>query len=163
MLRKLSLVSRWPRHSYCRSQARPRRRSRTALSHRTIRQTDRADRKGAVRLWQPEYWWDNAGWKGPGWYWCGYAYRTGLGWATTVGTAGEAATPMRGYAYRGGYGYRGVTAIMAAMPTVAAAPTTTAATAVFQRLPRRGPFRAEFNRPVSGLGRQRDRIRGDPS
>jgi Chaperone of endosialidase len=32
--------------------------------------------------------WYDVGWQGPGWYWCGYAWRTGLGWA-------------------GGYGFRG--------------------------------------------------------
>ena len=24
-------------------------------------------------------WYDN-GWQGPGWYWCGYAFRQGFGW-----------------------------------------------------------------------------------
>jgi hypothetical protein len=32
--------------------------------------------------------WYDAGWKGPGWYWCGYGQR-------------------RGYGYGGGEGYRG--------------------------------------------------------
>jgi hypothetical protein len=26
------------------------------------------------------YCWYDDGWSGPGWYWCGYAFRTGLGW-----------------------------------------------------------------------------------
>lgn len=26
------------------------------------------------------YCWYFDGWHGPGWYWCGYAFRTGLGW-----------------------------------------------------------------------------------
>jgi hypothetical protein len=27
-----------------------------------------------------EYCWSDGGWKGPGWYWCGYESRRGLGW-----------------------------------------------------------------------------------
>ena len=27
-----------------------------------------------------DYCWADDGWPGPGWYWCGYAYRPGLGW-----------------------------------------------------------------------------------
>ena len=26
------------------------------------------------------YCWYDDGWQGPGWYWCGYAWRRGLGW-----------------------------------------------------------------------------------
>ncbi len=26
------------------------------------------------------YCWYNTGWQGPGWYWCGYAWRHGMGW-----------------------------------------------------------------------------------
>jgi hypothetical protein len=26
------------------------------------------------------YCWYDSGWQGPGWYWCGYAWRTGFGW-----------------------------------------------------------------------------------
>jgi hypothetical protein len=33
------------------------------------------------------WYWD--GWRGPGWYWCGYAFRRGLGWAVPeVGMVG---------------------------------------------------------------------------
>ncbi len=42
------------------------------------------------------------GWRGPGWYWCGYAWRSGLGWGGGYG--------WRGWAWRGaggGYGWRG--------------------------------------------------------
>lgn len=28
------------------------------------------------------------GWRGPGWYWCGYAFRSGLGWGGPVGWHG---------------------------------------------------------------------------
>jgi hypothetical protein len=31
------------------------------------------------------YCWYDDGWQGPGWYWCGYAYRVGLGWGGPVG------------------------------------------------------------------------------
>jgi hypothetical protein len=32
-----------------------------------------------------DYCWADDGWRGPGWYWCGYAYRPGLGWGGGVG------------------------------------------------------------------------------
>jgi hypothetical protein len=32
-----------------------------------------------------DYCWAEDGWRGPGWYWCGYAYRPGLGWGGPVG------------------------------------------------------------------------------
>ena len=31
------------------------------------------------------YCWYDDGWRGPGWYWCGYAYRQGLGWGGPIG------------------------------------------------------------------------------
>jgi hypothetical protein len=34
------------------------------------------------------YCWYPAGWHGPGWYWCGYAYRVGLGWGGPFGWHG---------------------------------------------------------------------------
>jgi hypothetical protein len=36
------------------------------------------------------YCWYDGGWRGPGWYWCGYAYRRGLGWGGPVGWHGWA-------------------------------------------------------------------------
>jgi hypothetical protein len=37
-------------------------------------------------LWSGHnYCWADDGWRGPGWYWCGYAYRTGFGWGGPVG------------------------------------------------------------------------------
>jgi hypothetical protein len=48
------------------------------------------------------YCWYQGGWSGPGWYWCGYAWRRGFGWGGPVG--------WNGWAYRapGPYaGYRG--------------------------------------------------------
>jgi hypothetical protein len=32
--------------------------------------------------------WYARGWHGPGWYWCGYAYRRGLGWGGEAGWNG---------------------------------------------------------------------------
>jgi hypothetical protein len=32
-----------------------------------------------------DYCWYDDGWRGPGWYWCGYAYRSGFGWGGPVG------------------------------------------------------------------------------
>jgi hypothetical protein len=46
---------------------------------------------------RPYCWYDD-GWQGPGWYWCGYAYRTGLGWGGGYGWNGWR---------HGGYGYHG--------------------------------------------------------
>jgi hypothetical protein len=34
------------------------------------------------------YCWYDAGWQGPGWYWCGYANRRGLGWGGGAGFHG---------------------------------------------------------------------------
>jgi hypothetical protein len=34
------------------------------------------------------YCWYDDGWRGPGWYWCGYANRSGLGWGGGVGWHG---------------------------------------------------------------------------
>lgn len=32
--------------------------------------------------------WYDDGWRGPGWYWCGYGYRRGLGWGGPEGYNG---------------------------------------------------------------------------
>jgi hypothetical protein len=34
------------------------------------------------------YCWYDSGWRGPGWYWCGYAWRSGYGWGGGVGFHG---------------------------------------------------------------------------
>ena len=34
------------------------------------------------------YCWYDAGWRGPGWYWCGYRWRRGIGWGGPVGWHG---------------------------------------------------------------------------
>src|SRR6202041_4005076 len=31
------------------------------------------------------YCWYASGWRGPGWYWCGYAWRRGIGWGGGAG------------------------------------------------------------------------------
>src|SRR5262245_43763019 len=41
-----------------------------------------------------EYCWYPSGWHGPGWYWCGYRLRVGLGWGGPAG--------WHGWAHRGG-------------------------------------------------------------
>jgi hypothetical protein len=43
-------------------------------------------------------WYDN-GWRGPGYYWCGYAFRRGLGWGGGAG--------WHGWGRGGGHGGRG--------------------------------------------------------
>ncbi len=49
---------------------------------------------------------DNA-WRGPGFYWCGYAWRRGFGWGGPVGWRGWAGGPgyWRGGAWIGPRGY----------------------------------------------------------
>ena len=43
---------------------------------------------------QPRVWgghqhcWYDGGWHGPGWYWCGYAHRSGYGWGGPAGWNG---------------------------------------------------------------------------
>jgi hypothetical protein len=34
------------------------------------------------------YCWYPSGWRGPGWYWCGFAWRRGLGWGGPAGWHG---------------------------------------------------------------------------
>jgi hypothetical protein len=34
------------------------------------------------------YCWYDAGWRGPGWYWCGYRWRRGFGWGGPIGWRG---------------------------------------------------------------------------
>jgi hypothetical protein len=54
------------------------------------------------------YCWYGNGWHGPGYYWCGYAFRRGFGWGGGYGWrgwGGGGRGPRVGY-YRGG-GYRG--------------------------------------------------------
>lgn len=34
------------------------------------------------------YCWYDSGWRGPGWYWCGYGVRRGLGWGGVYGWHG---------------------------------------------------------------------------
>lgn len=58
-----------------------------------------------------QYCWYPGGWHGPGYYWCGYAYRRGYGWGGGYGWNGWGRGGpgySRGF-YGGGYGggYRG--------------------------------------------------------
>ncbi len=57
---------------------------------------------------QPYCWYGN-GWRGPGWYWCGYAGRVGMGWGGGYGWNGwHGGYGYHGGAYyHGGYGYHG--------------------------------------------------------
>jgi hypothetical protein len=48
------------------------------------------------------YCWYDTGWRGPGWYWCGYAWRSGLGWGGGLGWHG-----WRWHGHRGGHWQRG--------------------------------------------------------
>lgn len=43
---------------------------------------------GAFIFGGHHYCWYPGGWKGPGWYWCGYANRHGLGWGGGEGFHG---------------------------------------------------------------------------
>jgi hypothetical protein len=53
------------------------------------------------------YCWYDGGWRGPGWYWCGYAGRRGLGWGGVAGWRGWSYGPAfwRGGAWVGPRGY----------------------------------------------------------
>jgi hypothetical protein len=35
-----------------------------------------------------QYCWATGGWRGPGWYWCGYSDRRGVGWGGPTGWRG---------------------------------------------------------------------------
>ena len=48
-----------------------------------------------------DYCWYPDGWHGPGFYWCGYAYRVGYGWGGPIGWRG-----WRGPGFRAGGGPR---------------------------------------------------------
>jgi hypothetical protein len=55
-----------------------------------------------------DYCWYDGGWRGPGWYWCGYAGRHGWGWGGPAGWRGWYYGPRywRGGAWVGPHGYR---------------------------------------------------------
>lgn len=46
------------------------------------------------------YCWYLAGWRGPGWYRCGYSWRRGLGWGGGYGWQGWSSPAPRGYVAR---------------------------------------------------------------
>ncbi len=47
------------------------------------------------------------GWRGPGYYWCGYAWRRGFGWGGPWGWRGWGGGRGGPRGYRGGYGGHG--------------------------------------------------------
>ncbi len=55
-----------------------------------------------------QYCWYDGGWRGPGWYWCGYANRYGYGWGGPRGWerghGGGGRGGMRGGMRGGGHG-----------------------------------------------------------
>jgi hypothetical protein len=53
------------------------------------------------------YCWYPGGWRGPGWYWCGYAWRSGFGWGGGYGWHGWRGGWARGGWGRGGWGHGG--------------------------------------------------------
>jgi hypothetical protein len=53
------------------------------------------------------YCWYDSAWRGPGFYWCGYAWRRGYGWGGGYGWRGWHAGRRYGRGYRYGHGYRG--------------------------------------------------------
>jgi hypothetical protein len=53
------------------------------------------------------YCWYDAGWRGPGYYWCGYAMRRGLGWGGAAGWHGWAHGGGRPHGGRPGGGHGG--------------------------------------------------------
>jgi hypothetical protein len=55
-----------------------------------------------------DYCWYDGGWRGPGFYWCGYAWNRGWGWGGPAGWRGWAYGPgyWHGGAWIGPRGYR---------------------------------------------------------
>jgi hypothetical protein len=56
------------------------------------------------------YCWYDGGWRGPGWYWCGYAWRRGFGWGGGYGWHGWHGGRRGGGWHGGGWhggGFRG--------------------------------------------------------
>ena len=50
------------------------------------------------------YCWYPSAWRGPGYYWCGYAWRRGFGWGGGYGWRGwGGGRGFRGGGYRGGF------------------------------------------------------------
>ena len=50
------------------------------------------------------YCWYPGGWRGPGYYWCGYAWRRGLGWGGPIGWRGWGGGGWHGGGWHGGGG-----------------------------------------------------------
>jgi hypothetical protein len=54
-----------------------------------------------------QYCWYDDAWRGPGWYWCGYAVRPGYGWGGPWGWHGWAGGHPYAYYHRGFYHHGG--------------------------------------------------------
>jgi hypothetical protein len=70
---------------------------------------DRADSQPSLELAQfifggQNYCWYDTGWRGPGFYWCGYAWRSGLGWGGGSGWHGWRGGGHGGGGHHGGTG-----------------------------------------------------------
>ena len=50
------------------------------------------------------YCWYDSGWRGPGWYWCGYAWHRGYGWGGGYGWRGHGGH-WGGHGNGGGHGH----------------------------------------------------------
>ena len=53
------------------------------------------------------YCWYPGGWQGPGWYWCGYAWRRGFGWGGGEGWHGWHGGGWHGGGWHGGGWHHG--------------------------------------------------------
>jgi hypothetical protein len=73
-----------------------------SLPRATLRTDSRRLKKAQYVYGGQNYCEDYAGWNGPGWCWCGYASRVGLGWGGVYAWNGW----RGGYGVRPGHGYR---------------------------------------------------------
>ena len=73
------------------------------------------------------YCWYPSGWRGPGWYWCGYAWNNGYGWGGPYGWHGWCGHGGRWYGGHGGPGmWHGAPARRLWRADLGPAPTLTA-------------------------------------
>ncbi|MEJ0065883.1 MAG: hypothetical protein WDM85_10990 [Caulobacteraceae bacterium] len=81
-----------------------------AVTHLDVNLTDAVDRgdvsptlQDAQYLWGGRnYCWYPGGWRGPGYYWCGYAWRRGFGWGGPIGWHGWGGHGWHGGGWHGG-------------------------------------------------------------
>ena len=111
-------------------------------------------------------WYD--GWRGPGWYQCGFGWRRGYGWGGPLGWQGWSRGPYGGGRYYGGGGRGGPPALAALAPVVvpeAAAWARAAQVEARVRLPAAAevdPVRAAVDRAVEARRVQGGREGGYP-